>query len=346
MCRKNSLVSLKSGNFALGFNRVLSLDVQWPYCILNLLNMKVLQFLKDWTLPLAILVGAVGYRYLTCLDFMSPILIFFMLLLTFSKMSLKDLKFSMLHLWLLLIEIGGAVVVYYAVLPIDEVAAQGAMVCMICPTATAAAVVTGKLGGNAGSITAYTLLSNMVVAVAVPLLFPLLTDAHEQPSFLMAFLHILKKIFPLLICPFIVAQLMRRYLPKLNRRIASVSGLAFYLWAVAITIAMAQAMKAFFEQPHDGKTGVTELLLALMALLTCAIQFFAGKMIGRHYNDTIAGGQSLGQKNTILAIWMCNSYLNPLSSLGPGAYIVWQNCFNSWQLWRKRKADGNTDFRK
>lgn len=302
--------------------------------------MRILQFFKDWTLPIAILIGAVGYRWLTYLDFLSPVLIFMMLLLTFSKMSVKDLKFSPLHLWLLLIEIGGAVVVYYAVAPIDEVAAQGAMVCMICPTATAAAVVTGKLGGNAGSITTYTLLSNMAVAVAVPLLFPLLTDAHEQPSFWMAFLHILKKIFPLLICPFIAAQLLRHYLPEVNRRIASVSGLAFYLWAVALTIAMSQAVAAFFEQPHDGKTGATELLLALMALITCAIQFFSGKTIGKRYNDTIAGGQSIGQKNTILAIWMCNSYLNPLSSLGPGAYIVWQNCFNSWQLWRKRKNEG------
>ena len=180
----------------------------------------------------------------------------------------------------------------------------------------------------------------MAVAGAVPLLFPLLTDAHEQPSFWMAFLHILKKIFPLLICPFIAAQLLRHYLPEVNRRIASVSGLAFYLWAVALTIAMSQAVAAFFEQPHDGKTGATELLLALMALITCAIQFFSGKTIGKRYDDTIAGGQSIGQKNTILAIWMCNSYLNPLSSLGPGAYIVWQNCFNSWQLWRKRKNEG------
>ena len=79
-----------------------------------------MQFFKDWTLPIAILIGAVGYRWLTYLDFLSPVLIFMMLLLTFSKMSVKDLKFSPLHLWLLLIEIGGAVVVYNAVAQIDE----------------------------------------------------------------------------------------------------------------------------------------------------------------------------------------------------------------------------------
>jgi BASS family bile acid:Na+ symporter len=31
------------------------------------------------------------------------------------------------------------------------------MVCLICPTATAAAVVTGKLGGSASTLTTYTL---------------------------------------------------------------------------------------------------------------------------------------------------------------------------------------------
>ena len=35
---------------------------------------------------------------------------------------------------------------------------EGAMVCLICPTATAAAVITGKLGGSASSLTTYTLL--------------------------------------------------------------------------------------------------------------------------------------------------------------------------------------------
>lgn len=35
---------------------------------------------------------------------------------------------------------------------------EGAMVCLICPIATAAAVITGKLGGSASSLTTYTLL--------------------------------------------------------------------------------------------------------------------------------------------------------------------------------------------
>ena len=53
----------------------------------------------------------------------------------------------------------------------------------------------------------------------------------------------------------------------------------------------------------------------------------------------ISGGQALGQKNTVLAIWMAYTYLNPLSSVGPGSYVLWQNIINSYQLWKKRKNE-------
>ena len=84
----------------------------------------------------------------------------------------------------------------------------------------------------------------------------------------------------------------------------------------------------------DGKT---ELLIALVSLTICSLQFFIGKLLGTRYNDRIAGGQALGQKNTILAIWITQSYLNPLVSIGPGTYVLWQNIINSYQLWKKRK---------
>lgn len=60
---------------------------------------------------------------------------------------------------------------------------EGAMVCLICPTATAAAVITGKLGGSASSLTTYTLLSNLLAAVVVPLVFPWV-EPHADVTFL------------------------------------------------------------------------------------------------------------------------------------------------------------------
>lgn len=81
-----------------------------------------------------------------------------------------------------------------------------------------------------------------------------------------------------------------------------------------------------------------EIAVAVSALVVCVSQFLIGRGIGKQYDDTIAGGQGLGQKNTILAIWMAQMYLNPIASIGPGAYVLWQNLVNSYQVWRKRKT--------
>lgn len=103
---------------------------------------------------------------------------------------------------------------------------------------------------------------------------------------------------------------------------------------MALAIVSGQTIRSLVNS--DAPVSV-EILIALAGLITCCLQFFLGKRIGGHYNDRISGGQALGQKNTVLAIWMAYTYLNPLSSVGPGSYVLWQNLINSWQLWKKRK---------
>jgi BASS family bile acid:Na+ symporter len=145
----------------------------------------------------------------------------------------------------------------------------------------------------------------------------------------------LGKVFPLLLSPFIVALLLRRFVPSVHRVLMACHGAAFYLWAVALVIVTGQTVRSLVT----GTAPVSvELLIAFGGLLACAIQFFLGKRIGSAYDDRISAGQALGQKNTVLAIWMACTYLNPLSSVAPGSYVIWQNLFNSWQLWKKRKG--------
>lgn len=295
----------------------------------------MLQFLKNWTLPIAMLVGAVGYPIFICLSFLTPYLIFTMLLLTFCKVSPNDLKLKPLHFWLLLIQIFGSLLVYLLLVRFNKIVAEGAMVCIICPTATAAAVITQKLGGSAASLTTYTLLGNIGAAIAVPVLFPLI-EPHPEISFWSSFLIILGKVFPLLICPFITAWLLEKLLPKVHDKLLGYHELAFYLWGISLAIVTAQTLGSLIEHPADG---LTEIFIAMAALVACCLQFFLGKTIGSKYNDRISGGQALGQKNTILAIWMAHTYLNPLSSVAPGSYVLWQNIINSWQLWKKRKKE-------
>lgn len=295
----------------------------------------MLKFLKNWTLPIAMLVGAAGYPLFISLSFLTPYLIFTMLLLTFCKVSPSELRPKVLHVWLLFIQLFGALAVYLLLFRFNKIVAQGAMVCVICPTATAAAVITQKLGGSAASLTTYTLIANIGAAIAVPVLFPLI-EVQAEVRFADSFLIILSKVFPLLICPFLAAWFLRRFVPKAHAVLLSYHELAFYLWGISLAIVTAQTLYSLINDPADG---LTEILIAVAALVVCCVQFFLGKTIGSRYNDRISGGQALGQKNTILAIWMAHTYLNPLSAVGPGSYVLWQNIINSWQLWKKRRRD-------
>lgn len=301
----------------------------------------MLKFLKNWTLPIAMLGGAIGYPIFISLSFLTPYLIFTMLLLTFCKVSPCDLRPKMLHLWILLIQILGSLAVYLLLYRFNKIVAQGAMVCIICPTATAAAVITQKLGGSAASLTTYTLIGNIGAAIAVPVLFPLI-EVQADISFWDSFSMILSRVFPLLICPFLAAWLLRAFVPKVHKVLLSYHELAFYLWGISLAIVTAQTLYSLVNDPADG---FTEMMIAVAALVVCCLQFFLGKTIGSVYNDRISGGQALGQKNTILAIWMAHTYLNPLSAVGPGSYVLWQNIINSWQLWKKRKKEEKAAFR-
>lgn len=300
----------------------------------------MIRFIKNWTLPISMIVGALLYKWIGYLSVISPALIFTMLLLTFCKVRVADLRLRTSHFLLLAVEIAGAIAAYYLISPFDPIVAQAIMVCVICPTATAAAVVTNKLHGNVASITTYTLLCNMVVAVVVPAFFPVIYP-QEGVTFWVAFWHIIRKVFPLLIFPFIVAQLLLRLTPKIHARLTSISDLAFYMWAIALTIAMGIVVKTFINDfpSLQAISANWHMIFGMLtgSLIACTLQFFVGKSIGRPYGDTVASGQSLGQKNTVFAIWMASTFLAPVTSLAPGMYIVWQNIFNSFQLYRERK---------
>ena len=194
----------------------------------------MLNFLKNWTLPVAMLAGALGYFIFANFAFLeptkpfmssfiaslTPALIFAQLLLTFCKVQPHELMPSPWHGWLLLFQLVSTSLVAALLIFVHMDGAykevfEGAMVCLICPTATAAAVITGKLGGSASSLTTYTLLSNILAAIVVPLMFPLV-EPHADITFMAAFLKILSKVFPLLLCPFFLAMLFRYFLPKLQ----------------------------------------------------------------------------------------------------------------------------------
>lgn len=285
-------------------------------------------------MPIAMTIGIMFYPWLSKLAFITPYLIFIMLFFTYSQMNFRQIRLKRMHYILISIQIIGSVSVYLTLRPINEILAQGAMVCVLAPTATSAPVITAMLGGSVESLMAYSLLSNMTIIIGAPILFSFIGE-YQQISFWISFLSITKQVTLLLFVPLLIAYVLRVFTPKITGKIGEYSGFSFYIWTVALMIVTARTVKFITIQGSDSYW--IEILLAIATFFICALQFYFGRKIGRKYNDTVAGGQGLGQKNTILAIWMSQMYLNPLASVGPGAYVLWQNVVNSYQVWRKRK---------
>ena len=290
---------------------------------------------KTVAMPTAMVVGALLCRPISALEawthqMITPTLIFLMLFVTFCRVKPRQMKPSMLHVWLLLFQTVVCIGVYLALRPLNDIVAQGAMICVLAPVAMAAVVIGGMLGANVATMATYSLLCNMAVALLAPVI---LTFTGTGTC---TFTQILARIAPLLVMPFAAAQFCRFVFPKAAQWVGNHSQISFYMWLASLLVIIGRTT-AFIIDLHDASLS-TELWLAFAALVICLVQVKVGRMLGRRYGDPAAGGQSLGQKNTVLAVWMAQSFLNPISSIAPTAYIVWQNFVNSYQIWRKDRG--------
>lgn len=296
----------------------------------------MMQRIKDLVLPIAILLGLIFHRFIVRLNDITPLIIFILLYLTLCNIDLKQLKLSWMHLWILVIQIGFSIVFYLAIVPFNPILAQGALVIILTPTAISAPVIATMLGANLSTMLTSTLLSNLAVAVLAPFYFSLTGMAVELPFFQSTWM-VLSKVTPLIIAPFILALLTQRFIPGLASAIVKKKQLPFYIWALGLTIVIGSTIEYIFKM--DRSKNEMLIYMAFISLFICIFQFALGRWIGKRYGDIVAGGQSLGQKNTVLSIWMAQTYLNPISSVIPAAYVLWQNLFNSYQLIQKSKSD-------
>ena len=284
-------------------------------------------------MPMGMVVGALLCYPISAFDDWSggittPFFIFAMLFCTFCRVNIRDMKPSWLHLWLMVAQIVGTVAIYYLLRPFGDTVAQGGMICALAPMAMGAVVIAGMLGANVATMATHSLICNLAIAFIAP---PLLSTWGNGACTVM---EILARVSPLLIAPFVVAQLCRWLTPKAAHWIGSHAMISFYIWLLSLIVIMGKTTKFIIDSGTEYLT--TEMLMAVVALVVCLAQFGVGKWLGKRYGDKAAGGQALGQKNTVLAIWLSQSFLNPLSCVAPTAYIVWQNLVNSYQIYKHR----------
>ena len=322
--------------------------------------MNVIRFLKDWTLPVSMGMGALLYlvfAYVPQLDgaalFFDPVMetilplfMFLILFVTFCKVDFHQMRPVWWHLWVSIFNLLFIGIVMALILSLPRAVANSSLftfhstlilleallMCIISPCATAAAVVTQKLGGSLEQTTTYTFLSNFITVLMVPICFPLIEKGADI-SFMSAFLKILYQVVVLLVVPMLLAYIVKHTMHRFHQKIISIKDLSFYLWGCSLMIVTGTTVKNILH----AEASVTFLgMIALLGLVLCIIQFAVGRFIGHFFGRAQEAGQALGQKNTAFAIWLGITYLNPLSSVGPGCYILWQNIINSFEIWQER----------
>ena len=290
--------------------------------------MDIIKFLKDWTLPVSMGVGAVAYLVFAfvpqlegaalffdpIMEAILPMFMFLVLFVTFCKVDFHKMRPVWWHLWVSVFNLLFVGIVMALILGLnlkDEklVLMEALLMCIIAPCATAAAVVTQKLGGSLEQTTTFTFLSNFITVLLVPLCFPMIEKGADV-SFMSAFTKILYQVVILLVVPMLLAYVVKHTMHKLHQKITSIRDLSFYLWGCSLMIVTGTTVKNIV---HAEASLLLLTTIALLGLVLCIIQFAVGRFIGHFFNRTQEAGQALGQKNTAFAIWLslilCGAWL-------------------------------------
>ena len=157
--------------------------------------------------------------------------------------------------------------------------------------------------------------------------FPATNGLYGQPT-------TINNVETLAYVPFIMAMVIRHFVPPLGQRLAKWQEWAFYLWGITLMIVIAKTIHTLVTEPNDGMMAFS---LMISAAVICFVLFTCGKWVGSFFDERVTAGQAMGQKNAILAAWLSQTYLSPITAVAASSYIVWQNAFNAWQLWRQRR---------
>ena len=320
---------------------------------------RIIDFIKEWMLPLAIatgillclainhIKGLVPYEpgFTGIVKDVQPVMVALMLFLQFNKISPGDLRLRRWHLWLLIFQ----TVVFVSLALITTAMPQGipriliecAMLCFVCPTAAAAGVITDKLGGSLSETVTYVVLINLLAAIVIPLVIPIVHPVGDS-TFFVRFVAICLRVFPLLVLPLLLAWFIRYTMKGLHQKLVRYAGWAFYVWGFTLCLSIYLATRAFLQ---SGVSGWVFIMICVVSVLCTFIQFKFGRWTGRRINgDPITAGQALGQKNSGFLIWLGYSWMTPVSSVAGGLYSIWQNLFNALELYEQRHQKTNTQI--
>lgn len=218
----------------------------------------------------------------------------------------------------------------------------GGMLICLCPPANAAPVMAKLLGGNPILALKIFLVGSVIACFSIPIVFgyfcpPPAGMEHLDVTGLSK--AIFNSIQPIITIPIAIALGLRNFYPEVADKITKLQKYTMFIWIFNVFILLS---KASFDVRAMGVKKLWEAgdfqVTALLSLALCLLLFFLGWLCERK-SHPIEGSQSMGQKNTMLVIWIAQLYAGPVAALCPTFYVVWQNLVLSWMSRDKKKPN-------
>lgn len=284
---------------------------------------------KVFGLLVAMLFGAL-IPQIHVLSFLIQYLLMAMLFFSFLDLKLKPQMFQKSVLWVLLANIAVAFISYLLLTSFDSTLALSAFMTAIAPTAIAAPVIVSFIKGEIEYVVTAVLFTNFSSAVVIPLALPFLLGAEIQISVW----QVLEPVLLVMFVPLILARLVSHLPSRAQESIRQGKSYSFPIWLLNLFIITANASN--FLRHENSNSVITLLIIALVSLVLCIINFGLGAMLGGRRNR-LEASQSLGQKNLSFVIWIALTFINPLVAMGPTFYILYHHLYNSWSIYQFEK---------
>jgi BASS family bile acid:Na+ symporter len=266
------------------------------------------------------------------LAFLIQYLLMVMLFFAFLDIQFKPEAFQMSVLWILLANLAVAFLSYAALVSFDPMFALTAFMTAIAPTAIAAPVIMSFLKGRIEYVVAAVLVTNISSAVIIPLTLPFLLGGQAQVR--ISVWEVLQPVLIVMLVPLFLAQLVSHSPTGTQEFLRKGKQFSFVIWLLNLFIISANASS--FLRREDPHSISTLLIIALISLVLCILNFGLGALLGGRQNWQEAS-QSLGQKNLSFVIWIALTFINPLVAMGPTFYILYHHLYNSWSIYRFEK---------
>jgi BASS family bile acid:Na+ symporter len=134
--------------------------------------------------------------------------------------------------------------------------------------------------------------------------------------------------------PLILAQLVPHLPVGAQESVRKGKAFSFPIWLLNLFIISANASN--FLRTENSNSVFTLMIIALVSLVLCIVNFGLGALLGGRRN-WLEASQSLGQKNLSFVIWIALTFINPLVAMGPTFYILYHHLYNSWSIYQFEK---------